>query len=76
MTETERNQQVAERICQSLKWNEQTIDEGQCLALLDGQVVAVADDLDTALRALRSMEPNPNRGMIVEVAPPVADVIR
>ena len=76
MTETERNQQVADRICTSLKWDGQWFNEGQCIALLNGKVVAVADDLDGALRALRILEPNVERGMVVEVTPLVVDVIR
>jgi hypothetical protein len=76
MTETERNQQVADRICLSLKWDGKSFDEGDCVALLEGQVVAVADDLDGVLQTLRSLEPNVKRGMVVEVTPPVVDVIR
>jgi hypothetical protein len=29
-----------------------------------------------AIAALRAREPDPNRGMVVEVAPPTVDIIR
>lgn len=46
------------------------------MALLDGQVVAIADDLGDALRALRGLDPNPERGMVTEVGSVTFDVIR
>ena len=76
MKEIDINQQVAEQICNSPGWNGKAFRSGECVALLDGKVVAVADDLDAALRALRVIEPNPRRGMVFEVGPPVTDVIR
>ena len=76
MTETEINQQVAEQICQTARWDGREFRPGECLGLLDGRVVAVARDLDGALRALRALDPNPHRGMVFEVGPPITDVIR
>jgi hypothetical protein len=76
MTEKERNQQVAERITEDLRWNGQSFRLGQTVALLDGNVVAVAEDLDQALKALRCIDPDPSRGMVVEVMRPVIDIIR
>ena len=76
MNEMQLNQQLAEHICDVGEANGRQFRWGTCVALLDGQVVGVADDLDGALRALRSLEPNPARGMVFEVATPVTDVIR
>jgi hypothetical protein len=76
MKEPDVNQQVAEQICDAARWNGREFRAGECVALLDGQVVAVAKDLDAALQVLRALDPNPLRGMIFEVGPPVTDVIR
>jgi hypothetical protein len=76
MNELQRNQEVAERICRTLQADGQTFYSGQCVALLDGKAAAVADDLEGALNALRAIDPDPARGMVFEVGPPVLDVIR
>ena len=76
MNEMQLNQEVAEHICDAGRANGRQLPLGACVALLDGQVVAVAGDLDAALRALRALDPNPRRGMVFEVATPVTDVIR
>jgi hypothetical protein len=76
MTEREKNQQLAEHISRAGGWNGQPHRPGEWVALLDCRVVAVADDLDGALRALRRLDPDPRRGMVAEVGPPPADVIR
>jgi hypothetical protein len=76
MSELEINQQVAEQICNAGRLNGQQFRAGECVALLDGKVVAVAKDLGTALRALRALDANPRRGMLFEVGPPVTDLIR
>jgi hypothetical protein len=76
MNEQQMNQEIAERICQSRRWNGKPFDSGTWVALLDGQVVAVRPDLDAALDALRALDPSPERGMVFEVASPVPDVIR
>lgn len=76
MNELHLNQAAADQICRGSSWNGHPIHQGQCVALLDGEVVAVADDLDEALKSLRATDPNPRRGMVFEVAPPVIDVIR
>jgi hypothetical protein len=70
------NQELAAQICSDGRWNGREFRQGEYVALLDGKVIAVAKDLDTALRALRALDPNPRRGMVVEVALPVTDVIR
>jgi hypothetical protein len=76
MNELQRNQKLADRIVQELRADGRTFHSGECVALLDGRVVGVADDLASALKALRSIDPDPARGMVFEVAPPVVDVIR
>ena len=76
MNEMQLNQQVAEQICDARQSNGRQFQAGECVALLDGQVVAVAGDLDAALRSLRALDPDPGRGMVFEVATPVTDVIR
>jgi hypothetical protein len=76
MNEQEKNQRVAERIMSAGASNGKPYRAGEWLALLDGKVVAVAGDLDGALRALRGLDPDPGRGMVLEVGPPVVDVIR
>ena len=76
MAEFEVNQHVAKQICNTALWNGQHFRLGECVALLDGRVVAVAENLGAALQALRAFDPNPNRGMVFEVGPPVIDVIR
>jgi hypothetical protein len=76
MSELEINQQVAEQICSGDRLNGKQFHLGDCVALLDGKVVAVADDLELALRALRGLDADPHRGMVFEVGPPVVDVIR
>ena len=76
MNELEKNQQIADAICRDFAWQGREFQPRECVALLDGEVVAVASDLDQALEALRKLEPDPRRGMLVEVRKPVVDVIR
>ena len=76
MSETEVNQEAADRIRSAGLSNGKRYQPGDCLALLDGRVVAVAKDIGSALRALRALEPDPRRGMIVEAGALVTDVIR
>ena len=76
MSEKDINQKVAEEICNGFRSNGREFRLGECVALLDGKVVAVDKDLGAALRALRALDSNPHRGMIFEVGPPVIDVIR
>jgi hypothetical protein len=76
MTERDVNQQVAEQICNTGRLNGKQFNRNEYVALLDGNVVAVEKDLDSALRSLRALAPDPLRGMVFEVGPPVPDVIR
>ena len=74
--EKESNLRIAEAMCRDFQWEGRTFHEGECVALLDGRIVAVADNPDDAIAALRAMDPNPKRGMVVQIAIPTVDVIR
>lgn len=76
MSERERNQRVAETLWREHQWCGQTFEDGQFVALLDGNIIAVAENPDEAISALRAAEPDPRRGMVVDVSPPEVDVIR
>jgi len=76
MNEKERNLRIAESICAEFAWNGQRFREGDYVALLDGKIVAVADNPDDAIATLRTLEPDPTRGMVVEVTHPLVEVIR
>jgi hypothetical protein len=56
MNENERNLRIAESIYTQFTWNGQTFREGDCVALLEGKIVAVADNPDDAISALRALE--------------------
>jgi hypothetical protein len=74
--EKERNLRIAEAMCRDFQWQGQEFREGECVALLNGSVVAVADNPDDAIKALRALDPDPQRGMVVQITRPIADVIR
>ena len=76
MNEKERNLRIAESIYAKFAWNGETFHEGDYVALLDGKIIAVADNPDDAISALRALDPDPKRGMVIEVSHPVVDVIR
>jgi hypothetical protein len=76
MTEQEQNRRSAESICEKFAWNGHAYNEGDCVALLDGKIIAVTDNPDDAISALRALEPNPKRGMVFEVSSLATDVIR
>ncbi|MBP89541.1 MAG: hypothetical protein CMJ64_23000 [Planctomycetaceae bacterium] len=76
MSEKERNLRVAETLRREHRWSGQTFNDGDYVALLDGSIVAVADNPDDAISALRAAEPDPLRGMVIEVSHPKVDVIR
>jgi hypothetical protein len=76
MSEREINQKVAEEIRNTFRLNGQEFRKGEWVALLNGKVVSVAKDIDSILTALRTIEPDPHAGMLLEVGPPLTDVIR
>ena len=76
MSEREINQKAAEEIRSTYRLNGQEFLLGDWVGLLDGKVVAIAKDIDTAFQTVRKLDPDPHRGMIVHVGPPAVDVIR
>ena len=76
MNERDRNLRIAQTLHRDGALNEQTFQIGDFVALLDGQIVAVEKNADDAIAALRSREPDPKRGMVVEVAPSKVDIVR
>ena len=76
MNEQDTNRRIAEEICERFSWEGRSFQAGQFVALLDGQVVAVAKNPDDAIAALRKVDPDPSRGMVIEVAHESVDVIR
>ncbi len=76
MSEREINQKVAVEIRTTYRLNGQDFRLGDWVGLLDGKVVAVAKDIDAAFQTVRKLDPDPHRGMILQVGPPVVDVIR
>lgn len=76
MSEHDQNRRVAEKMCEEFAWNGQPLHEGDCVAILDGNVIAVARKPDEAIASLRKAAPNPRRGMVIEIARPTRDVIR
>ena len=76
MNERERNLRIAESICAEFAWNGHSFREGDCVALLDGGIVAVADNPDDVISALRARDSDPKRGMVIEVTHPEVDVVR
>lgn len=75
MTEQEINQRVAEEICEKYRLNGREFKRGECVALLDGKVVAVEKDLTAVVEVLQALAPDPQRGMVFEVGP-LVDWIR
>jgi hypothetical protein len=76
VNENERNLRIAEPIYTQFAWNGQTVHEGDCVALLEGKIVAVADNPGDAIATLRALDPDPKHGMVIEVTHPVIDVVR
>jgi hypothetical protein len=76
MSEKERNLRVAETLRREHRWSGKAVNEGDFVALLDGNIVAVTDNPNEAISALRAAEPDPRRGMVIEVKVPTTDVIR
>jgi hypothetical protein len=76
MNDQERNLRVAEKISTDFAWNGRTFREGQFVALLDGEIIAATASPEEAISILRALEPDPQRGMVMEVAHPTVDVVR
>ena len=76
MNDNERNLRIAQAVHGEFAWNGKTFHEGEFVALLDGQIVAVENNADDAIVALRALDPEPQHGMVVKVGAPAVDVIR
>jgi hypothetical protein len=50
MSAHEINQKVAEEICTTFRWNGLEFHLGECVALVDGEVIAIAKDLKGAVQ--------------------------
>jgi hypothetical protein len=75
MNEETINQQAAEQIILQRKWRGKAFAWGEHVALLDGDVVAVAKTAEDAIQKLRSLDADPKRGMVIEVTPDLIDVV-
>lgn len=71
MSEYDTNVKVAQEILDTCRLNGREFQRGECVALLDGKVVAVEKTLDAAAHALRTLDSNPERGMLFEVGPQI-----
>lgn len=76
MSERDRNLSVAETLRRERCWSGRTFSDGEYVVLLDGSIVAVADNPDDAIAALRAKAPDPQRGMVIEISHPKVVVIR
>jgi len=76
MNDNERNLRIAQAVHGEFAWNGQEFHEGDFVALLDGHIVAVENNADDAIAALRALDPDPKHGMVISVSPPAVDVIR
>jgi hypothetical protein len=76
MDDNERNLRIAQAVHGEFAWNDLKFHEGEFVAVLDGQIVAVKNNADDAIAVLRALDPDPQHGMVVEVARPAVDVIR
>ena len=62
----ERNQQLAVAINQETLANPNSPYAGKFVGIANGQVVAVTDDFDQLMRALREAEPDPEKTFFIE----------
>ena len=76
MTEFQKNEQIANHICEHQDWQGRSFQLGEYVGLLDGEIVVVDGDLDKVITEVRNRDPDPKRGMVFPVAPPTIDVIR
>jgi Family of unknown function (DUF5678) len=60
------NRRLASRINEEAKSNPQSPYAGKFVGIANGQVVAVADDLDELVRLLQRVEPDPSKTFCLE----------
>ena len=76
MNDEEQTRRIAETICEQFAWNGRSFSEGDFVAILDDKIIAVTRTPDEAITVLRALEPDPKRGLVIEVTHPVVDIIR
>jgi hypothetical protein len=64
----ERNRELARAINEETLRNPQAPYSGKFVGIANGQVVAVADDLDTLARRLEEIEPDPSKTVWIEAS--------
>lgn len=74
--EQRKNDKIAKNIQTDFAWNGQSFNQGECVVLLDGEVVAVCADMTEAGNRLRELDPDCKRGMLVPVEPPSVGIVR
>ncbi len=62
----ERNQELARQINEEARTNPGSSYAGKYVGIANGQVVAVADDLDEVVRQLRQVESDPQKTFCLE----------
>jgi hypothetical protein len=62
------NLRLAAKINEEALANPQSPYANKCVGIANGQVVVVADDMDTAWRQLEEIEPDPYRRFIIEAS--------
>jgi len=67
-TVQERNRELAKKINEETRSNPQSPYANKFVGIANGQVVIVADDLDTMARRLRQLEPDPSKTFCVEAS--------
>ena len=67
-TVQELNRELADRINAEARSNPQSPYANKFVGIANGQVVVVADDLDSMVRRLRQIEPEPSKTMCVEAS--------
>jgi hypothetical protein len=65
-TVEERNRALAHRINEEARADPNSPYAGKFVGIANGQVVAVADELDEVVRALRETEPDPQKTFCLE----------
>jgi hypothetical protein len=66
LARSERNHEVARRINEEARNDPRSALMGKFVGLVDGQVVAVADELDEVVESLRRIQADPSRTFCFE----------
>ncbi len=68
------NRELARKINEEARSNPQSLYAGKFVGIANGQVVVVADDLDSVIQHLRQTEPDPLKTFWVEASRDYAEV--